>query len=185
MSDVTQILSKIESGDLKASELLLPLVYDALRNLAEHRMSQESSDHTLQATALVHEAYIRLVDAKQAQKWSSRGHFFSAAAEAMRRIVVDHARQKQAIKRGGDAERVVLDDAVLASELTDDMVELDDALTKLAETDKEAAELVKLHVFAGRTIAESAEFVGISERTAARRWSFARAWLIRQISSGD
>ena len=181
MPDVTQILSKIETGDLKASEQLLPLVYDALRDLARKRMSHESSDHTLQATALVHEAYVRLVDVDKAQKWNSRGHFFAAAAEAMRRIVVDHARQKQAIKRGGGVSREALDDAMLTNELTDDMVELDDALSKLGETDAEAAELVNLHVFAGRTMAQAADFIGISERTAARRWSFARAWLIREM----
>jgi RNA polymerase sigma factor (TIGR02999 family) len=183
MSDVTQILSKIESGDSQASEMLLPLVYDALRDLAQKRMAHESPDHTLQATALVHEAYVRLVDVDRAQKWNSRGHFFAAAAEAMRRIVVDHARHKQAIKRGGGVDREALNDAMLANELTDDMVELDDALSRLAESDEQAAELVKLHVFAGRTIAEAAEFIGISERTAARRWSFARAWLIRQMSA--
>jgi RNA polymerase sigma factor (TIGR02999 family) len=181
MCDVTQILSKIEAGDSKASEQLLPIVYEALRRLARKRMAQESLDHTLQATALVHEAYLRLVDVDKVQHWNSRGHFFVAAAEAMRRIVVDHARQKQAIKRGGQVEREELNDSLIAAELTNDMVEMDDALSKLAESDADAAELVKLHVFAGRTIAEAAQIVGISERTAARRWSFARAWLIRQM----
>ena len=181
MSDVTLILSQLENGDATSADRLLPLVYEELRNLANHRLAREDSNQTLQPTALVHEAYVRLVDVDKAQQWNSRGHFFGAAAEAMRRIIVDHARQKQAIKRGGAAKREPLDDAVLAAELTDDMLELDDALTELAKSDVEAAQLVKLHVFAGRTIAESAEFLGISERTAARRWSFARAWLIRQM----
>jgi RNA polymerase sigma factor (TIGR02999 family) len=181
MCDVTQILSKIESGDSKASEQLLPIVYEALRRLARKRMAQERPDHTLQPTALVHEAYLRLVDVDKIQHWNSRRHFFGAAAEAMRRIVVDHARQKQAIKRGGPVVREELNDSLIAAEFTDDMVEMDDALAKLAESDADTAELVKLHVFAGRTIAETAQLLGFSQRTAERRWSFARAWLISHL----
>ena len=185
MVDATQILQQIESGNPAATEKLLPLVYAELRKLAANRLADEKSNHTLQPTALVHEAYVRLVDVDTVQKWNSRAHFFGAAAQAMRRIVIDHAREKQAIKRGGNFKREPLDDGVLASELTDDMVELDDALTKLAEADSDAAKLVSLHVFAGRTIAECAQFIGISERTAARRWAFARAWLIRQMGEDD
>ncbi len=184
MNDVTKILSKMENGDFSRSSQLLPFVYDELRKLANAKVGREKPG-ALQATALVHEAYLRLVDVKEAQHWNSRGHFFAAAAEAMRRIVVDHARHKNAIKRGGGAEHHELNESLIAGDLTDDMLELDDALSQLAKADDAAAELVKLHVFAGRTIAESAEFIGISERTAARRWAFARAWLIRQMGKTE
>ena len=183
MSDVTRILSMIESGDQQAPEELLPLVYDELRKLAAVRMAQENPDHTLQATALVHEAYVRLVDVKKAQHWDSRGHFFSAAAEAMRRILVDEARRKNSVKRGGDYKRLKSDDlahAAAAGEFTDDLLAVDEALSELGRHDSQAAELVKLRVFAGLSPEQAASLLKLSPRSAARRWAYARAWLIRE-----
>ena len=182
MTDVTQILNAIERGDPSAAEQLLPLVYEELRKLAVAKMAQENPGHTLQATALVHEAYIRLVGSEKAQHWNSRGHFISAAAEAMRRILVDEARRKQSLKRGGGMQRRELVDTFLAvPEFSNDMLALDEALTKLAESDPDSAGLAKLRVFAGLSTEEAASIVGLSPRSATRRWAFARAWLIREI----
>jgi RNA polymerase sigma factor (TIGR02999 family) len=183
MSDVTQILSQIEQGDPTAAKDLLPLVYNELRQLAAQRMAAEKADHTLQATALVHEAYIRLVDNVRAQHWNSRGHFFAAAAEAMRRILVEHARQRQAKKRGGELRQQDIATSLLADrELAVDLLALDEALDGLARRDDQAAALAKLHIFAGMPIESAAAHLGVSERTAARRWAFARAWLIREMN---
>jgi RNA polymerase sigma factor (TIGR02999 family) len=182
MSDVTRILSEIEQGDPRAAERLLPLVYDELRRLASQKMAQEAPDHTLEATALVHEAYIRLVDVEKAQQWDSRGHFFAAAAEAMRRILVESARRRQSIKRGGDRRRVDLDLACSLVEMApDDVVALDEALTRLAAKVPAKAELVKLRFFAGCSLNEAATLLGISTATAKRYWVYARAWLYGQL----
>jgi len=178
MTGVTQILASIERGDPHAAEQLLPLVYDELRKLAAARMAAESPGHTLQATALVHEAYLRLVDADRAQHWNSRGHFFGAAAEAMRRILVDNAKQKQAAKRGGELQRIELAaERVAAPERGIDLVALDEALDKLAVHDPRKAELVKLRYFAGLTLREAADALGISESTADADWAYAKSWL--------
>ena len=178
MTDVTRILSQINDGDPSAAEQLLPLVYDELRKLAAQRMAQERPGQTLQATALVHEAYIRLVDVEKAQKWDSRAHFFAAAAESMRRILVNNALRKQRPKHGGDLERVDLD-AHLA--LTDspkvDILALNEALARLSDTDKTAAEVVQLKYFAGLSLPQIADLLGLSPRTVERRWAYARAWL--------
>ena len=182
MADVTQILAAVEAGDSRAAEQLLPLVYDELRKLAAARMTAESPDHTLQATALVHEAYLRLVGEQQPQDWAGRGHFFAAAAEAMRRILVDSARRKQADKRGGDRLRVELPDDLAAAAPSDDLVALDEALTRLEGHDPDAARLVKLRYFAGLSHQEAADTVGVSRGTADRLWVLARAWLLRQLS---
>ena len=177
MSEVTRILSEIEQGDPRAAEELLPLVYDELRKLAAERMAQEKPGQTLQATALVHEAYLRLVDDKKAQQWDSRGHFFAAAAEAMRRILVENARRKRGLKHGGDRRRQPLDpDGIAAPEAADDLLALDEALTMLAATDPKVAELVKLRYFAGLTIPQAADQLQISPRTADAWWSYAKAW---------
>ena len=182
MSDVTRILNAIEQGDVRAADGLLPAVYNELRRLAAWKLSQERPGQTLQATALVHEAYIRLVGA-EAQGWKSRSHFFAAAAEAMHRILIENARRKQSLKRGGDHQRVDIDDAQLAIEETsEDIIALDEALTKLAEEDPEVAELVKIRYFAGLTIEQTAEVLGVSSRTADRYWSYARAWLYQKIT---
>jgi RNA polymerase sigma factor (TIGR02999 family) len=178
MSDVTQILSQIESGDPVAAEQLLPLIYDELRKLASARLAQEKPGQTLQATALVHEAYLRLVDVEQAQHWNSRGHFFGAAAEAMRRILVENARRKQSHKSGGQLKRFSLEEADLATlEDTEKLLAVNDALDRLAAESSVAAELVKLRVFAGLTVNEAADAIGISRTTAFRHWTYARAWL--------
>ena len=186
MSEVTQILSRIESGDPTAAEQLLPLVYDELRRLAAHRLAEEKPGQTLQATALVHEAYVRLVDRDQAQQWNSRGHFFGAAAEAMRRILVDQARQKRSQRRGGDYQRIELssvEPSVSASPL--DMLALDEALDQLAEKDPRAAELVKLRFFAGLTVSEAATALGVSIGTAENDWAYAKSWLRLQLSTSE
>jgi RNA polymerase sigma factor (TIGR02999 family) len=181
MTDVTRILSQIESGDPAAAEQLLPLVYNELRRLAGHRMAQESPDHTLQPTALVHEAYIRLVG--DGQSWDSRGHFFAAAAEAMRRILVENARRKRRTRHGGERQRLNLDDFDPADEqAADDLLALDEALTQLAAEQEMVAEVVKLRYFVGLTIEDAARALGISVRTANRHWAFARAWLYQTIS---
>ena len=184
MSNVTHILSAIEQGDPDAASQLLPLVYDELRKLAAQKLARETPGQTLQATALVHEAYLRLVDVEKAQHWNSRGHFFAAATEAMRRILVEIARQKASLKRGGDRDRLpVVDDNLLsAPEPREDLVALDAALTKLSEIDKQAAELVQLRYFAGLPIPQIAEILGISPRTVDRIWAYAKAWLHQEIN---
>ena len=187
MPDVTQLLTAIERGEALAAEQLLPLVYDELRKLATSKMAQENPGQTLQATALVHEAFVRLVDVQNAQQWNSRGHFFAAAAEAMRRIFVENARRRQQLKRGGEFFRTEADDiAIVADNIQDDLIALDEALTKLKVVDADAARLVQLRYFTGLTISEAAESLGISARTADRLWAFARAWLHREIfGSGE
>jgi RNA polymerase sigma factor (TIGR02999 family) len=182
MSDVTRILSQIESGEPHAAKELLPLVYSELRRLAAAKLAQEKPGQTLQATALVHDAYVRLVDVKQAQHWSSRGHFYSAAAEAMRRILVDSARRKQSRKHGGGQQRLDLEDLeIVLPEIREDVMALDEALTKLAKTDRTLADLVQLRFFAGLPLPEVAQMLGISARTADRQWAYARAWLHQEI----
>jgi RNA polymerase sigma factor (TIGR02999 family) len=182
MTDVTRILSAIEQGDPSAADQLLPLVYDELRRLAAHRLAHEQSGQTLQATALVHEAYLRLVDVKEAQRWNSRGHFFAAAAEAMRRILIENARRKKADKRGGQRVRVSLDrvDAVTVAP-PDELLALDEALEKLAQHDPVAGQLVKLRYYAGLSLEQAAEALGVSSATAYRHWTFGRAWLHGQL----
>jgi RNA polymerase sigma factor (TIGR02999 family) len=185
MSEVTQILHAIAQGDPNAASQLLPLVYDELRKLAAQKLARETPGQTLQPTALVHEAYLRLVGENEEQSWDSRGHFFAAAAEAMRRILVEIARQKTSLKRGGDRHRMDVVDSLLATpEPREDLVALDAALTRLAETDKQAAELVQLRYFAGLPIREVAEILGIAPRTADRLWAFAKAWLLKEIEDG-
>jgi RNA polymerase sigma factor (TIGR02999 family) len=182
MNDVTQILSAIEQGDPRAADQLFPLVYDALRKLAAAKLADEAPGQTLQATALVHEAYVRLVETT-AQQWNSRGHFFAAAAEAMRRILVDLARKKHSAKHGGGHERQPLDEAqVMAPEVGEDLVALDEALEQLAARDAEAAKLVQLRFFAGLTLAQAAETLGISPRSADRVWTYARAFLLAALN---
>jgi RNA polymerase sigma factor (TIGR02999 family) len=184
MNDVTRILSALEEGDPRAAEQLLPLVYDELRKLAARRLARESPGQTLEATALVHEAYLRLVDAGDAKPWNSRGHFFGAAAEAMRRILVENARRKASLKRGGGKERVDIDAAELvAREVGDDLLALDEALSQLAQTDALAADLVKLRYFAGLTSEQAASALGLSPRTADRTWVYARAWLRNKLDA--
>ena len=181
MSDVTQILQQIESGDPSAAEELLPLVYDELRKLAAARMAHESRDHTLQGTALVHEAYIRLVDNDRAQHWDSRGHFFAAAAEAMRRILVERARRKSGPKAGGGRRKVELSD--VADELPGlDVIALSDALDALAIADARTAELVKLRFFAGFTRDQAADALGVSVATIDNDWAYAKGWLQVELS---
>ena len=180
MSDVTQILSQIESGDPSAAEQLLPLVYDELRRLAAAKMAQEASDQTLDATALVHEAYIRLVNDDEAQHWNSRGHFFGAAAEAMRRILVENARRKRSVKRGGEHNRVDLDEIEVRVDTepqAEDILAIDEALRELAGEDEAKATLVKLRYFVGLSTEEAADALGISRATACRYWTYARTWL--------
>ena len=178
MSDVTHILSAIERGDPHAAGRLLPLVYDELRRLAAEKMAQEKPGQTLQATALVHEAYLRLVAGDEAAKWNSRAHFFGAASEAMRRILVDQARRKSAVKRGGQSRRVPLDDADLGYHSpADELLDIDEALTRLAAENPEAARLIQLRYFAGLSIQDAAEVVGVSRSTAYEHWSYARARL--------
>jgi RNA polymerase sigma factor (TIGR02999 family) len=182
MSEVTRILSAIEQGDPHAAAQLLPLVYDELRKLAAQRLAQEKPGQTLQATALVHEAYLRLVGDNPGRPWDNRGHFFAAAAEAMRRILVENARRKHSQKRGGDLARQDLDAVDLAiPEIPEDVLALDDALNKLAATDRTAAELVHLRFFAGLPLAEAAQHLGVSPRTVDRLWAYARAWLHQEI----
>ena len=182
MTDITRILSAIDQGDPHAAEQLLPLVYDELRKLAVARMSQEKPDQTLQATALVHEAYIRLVDTEEAQHWNSRGHFFAAAAEAMRRILVDNARRKQRPICGGDRRRVDLDESCsLVDQPLDEVLAVNDALDKLARESPDKAELVKRRYFAGMSLEEAAESLGISRATAARYWSYAKVFLYCEL----
>jgi RNA polymerase sigma factor (TIGR02999 family) len=187
MHDVTRILSAIDQGDPQAAEQLLPLVYDELRKLAAARLAQEKPGQTLQATALVHEAYLRLVGPESKQQWDSRGHFFAAAAEAMRRILVEQARKKARLKRGGDHRRIDQNDSefVMASpdSTETDVLALDEALTRLAEQHPEKARLVQLRYFAGFTVDQAAEALGISPATADRHWAYARVWLLREMSA--
>jgi RNA polymerase sigma factor (TIGR02999 family) len=186
MTGVTQILASMEQGDPHAADQLLPLVYDELRKLAAARMAAESPGHMLQATALVHEAWLRLVDAERQQHWDSRGHFFAAAAEAMRRILVDSARRRRSEKRGGGRLRESLDEAVLvAPEVPDDLLALDEALSRLEAADPRAAELVKLRYFAGLTIPEAAQALQVSPRTADDIWAYARAWLYQELRGNN
>jgi RNA polymerase sigma factor (TIGR02999 family) len=187
MTNVTQILSEIEHGDPAATERLLPIVYEELRKLAAARLAHEKPGQTLQATALVHEAYLRLVGGEsREQPWNSRGHFFAAAAEAMRRILVNRARDKGRIKRGGERHRIDLDHIEIALDTADlELIEVDDAIQALASQDDIGAKLVKLRFFAGLTLGEAAESLGIPRRTADRHWAYARAWLYDQLSEGD
>jgi RNA polymerase sigma factor (TIGR02999 family) len=182
MSDVTRILSQIEQGDPQAAEKLLPLVYEELRKLATVKLASEPPGQTLQATALVHEAYLRLVGNGNDAPWQGRGHFFAAAAEAMRRILVERFRRKQATRHGGNRQQVPLEDAEVAVPALDyDLLALDEALDRLAAADPAVAELVKLRYFAGMTIEEAARVLGVSSRTANDYWTYAKAWLLRAI----
>jgi len=185
MTDVTRILYEIEQGGVGATEKLLPLVYEELRVLAAQKMSQEKPGQTLQATALVHEAYIRLVETEN-QSWDNRRHFFAAAAEAMRRILVENARRKQRIKRGRDYHRIELNDMIqISHQESDGLMALDEALTKLAQNDSTKADLVKLHYFSGLSLEQAADILQISRATAYRYWSYAQAWLFDEIKKGD
>jgi RNA polymerase sigma factor (TIGR02999 family) len=186
MSEVTRILSAIEQGDPSAAEQLLPLVYDELRRLAAAKLASEKPGQTLQATALVHEAYLRLVDVEKAQQWNSRGHFFAAAAEAMRRILVERARHKGRMRHGGGRRRIDLLDAEVPAPTDDEQVLLlDEALARLAAVRPQAAELVKMRFFAGLTLEEISPLLSLSPRTARRLWAFARAWLRRDIERAN
>jgi RNA polymerase sigma factor (TIGR02999 family) len=186
MIDVTRILSAVEQGDPGAADQLLPLVYDELRKLAARKLAHEKAGQTLQATALVHEAYLRMVGAAADERWDHRGHFFAAAAEAMRRILVENARRKRSAKHGGGLVRQNLDDIQLAApEICTDLLALDQALTKLAEKDPIKADLVMLRHFAGLTIEQAAQSLGISMTTANRYWAYARAWLHQEIISDE
>jgi RNA polymerase sigma factor (TIGR02999 family) len=178
MSEVTRVLSAIEEGTPHAAEQLLPLVYQELRQLAAQKLAQENPGQTLEATALVHEAYIRLEDVEKAQHWDSRAHFFAAAAEAMRRILIENARRKKRLKRDGNRERVDLDAADLVSTTApDELLAIDEAITKLAAEDPQAAQLVRLRYFAGLSVEEAAAMSGLSRSSAYEHWSYARAWL--------
>ena len=186
MNEVTRILSGIEAGDPHAAEQLLPLVYDELRKLAAQKLAQEKPGQTLEATALVHEAYVRLVDTDQVPHWNSRGHFFAAAAEAMRRILVDQARKKMSRKRGGGLERLPLEEVDIGvPQPAVDLLAVNDALEKLESIDKAAANLVKLRYYAGLTLPQAAEALGISSSTADRQWAYARAWLHAELREND
>jgi RNA polymerase sigma factor (TIGR02999 family) len=186
MSDVTRILSAIEQGDPHAGGELLPLVYDELRRLAAQRLAQEKPGQTLQATALVHEAYLRLVDVDQAQQWNSRGHFFAAAAEAMRRILLNQARDKKRQKRGGGWRRLDLESLAVVDDASEDqLIALDEALERLGKEKPVCAELVKLRFFAGLTLVDAAAALGLAARTADRYWSYARAWLYEAMTEDD
>ena len=183
MSEATRILSAIEQGDPQAAEQLLPLVYDELRTLAAQKLAQEKPGQTLQATALVHEAYLRLVGPNDARSWRGRGHFFAAAARAMRRILVDKARAKQALKRGGGQALPVCDVELVAAEAGPDLLALDEALQRLEAEDPQAAQLVHLRYFAGLTSHDAAQVLGISDRTAERIWHYARTFLFRELTA--
>ena len=188
MTDVTQILSQMERGDPSAADQLLPLVYEELRRLAAHKMAQEAPGHSLNATALVHEAYIRLVDHEQAQHWNSRGHFFGAAAEAMRRILVENARRKRSIKRGGGQNRVELDEVegqLDGPQPVEDILAIDEAIEELAAEDPTKAALVKLKYFAGLSTEDAAEALGVSRATACRYWTYARTWLYCRLEDRE
>jgi RNA polymerase sigma factor (TIGR02999 family) len=185
MSDVTRLLNAAAAGDGRAAADLLPLVYEELRRLAARRLAREPGGHTLQPTALVHEAYVRLVGAGD-PSWNNRGHFFAAAAEAMRRILVEAARRRRAVKHGGDRARAEYDEGLLAApEPREDLIALDEALTKLAAGNRPAADLVQMRYFAGLSLAEAADALGLSERTAGRLWAYARAWLRREVEGAE
>lgn len=185
MTDVTRVISAIEAGDANAAAQLLPLVYDELRRLAAQRLAHEKPGQTLEATALVHEAYVRLVDVDQTQKWNGRGHFFAAAAEAMRRILIENSRRKQAEKHGGGLRRLNLDQlSELAEFSAEDIVALNEAVERLASHDPKTAQLVMLHCFAGLTVEQAAEAIGLSRTNAYRLWTFARAWLHSELAGG-
>jgi RNA polymerase sigma factor (TIGR02999 family) len=185
MSDVTRILNAIERGDARATDELLPLVYEELRLLAAQKLSHEPPGQTLQATALVHEAYVRLVGSEP-QNWDSQGHFFAAAAEAMRRILVENARRKRSLKRGGESARIDLDQVDVPMQVkSGELIALDEALVRLAQQDQVKADLVKLRFFAGLTLEQAAKVLGISRATAIRHWSFARSWLFRQVRAEE
>jgi RNA polymerase sigma factor (TIGR02999 family) len=186
VSDVTQILGQIEDGDGQAAEKLLPLVYDELRKLAAAKMAQENPGQTLQATALVHEAYIRLVDVDKPEHWAGRGHFFGAAAEAMRRILLNRARDKGRMKRGGKLQRIDLDKIEIAADVPgEDLLAVDEAIERLAEENQECANLVKMRFFAGLSVDEAGTVLGISNSTADRYWAYARAWLFEELRPDD
>jgi RNA polymerase sigma factor (TIGR02999 family) len=186
MGDVTQILSVIENGDSSAAAQLLPLVYDELRKLAAARMASESPDQTLQPTALVHEAYLRLVDVKQVQHWNSRGHFFAAAAEAMRRILVEQARRKCGPKRGGGWQRQEMPpEGISLAEKPEEILGVDEALEKLLRDNPEVARLVELRYFGGLTLDEAAAVLGVSTRTAQRYWVYGKAWLMEELRDSN
>ena len=182
MSEISRILSAIEQGDPQAAEQLLPLVYEELRRLAARKLAREPSGLTLQPTALVHEAYLRLVDSERIQNWDSRGHFFAAAAEAMRRILIEDARRKKAEKHGGDRQRVELAEGLFASHsAAEELLILDDALSSLSREDPAAAEVAKLRLFAGLSVEQAAQTIGVSRATAFRHWTYARAWLHAEL----
>lgn len=186
MSDVTRVLARIENGDATAASELLPLVYDELRKLSRQKLAQENPGQTLDATGLVHEAYLRLVDVPNVQQWDNRGHFFAAAAEAMRRILIENARRKAAAKRGGGWKRAKLDaEEIAATTDQHDLLEFDEALSKLSQVDQVAAELVKLRYFAGLSVEQTAQILGISTRTAYYTWAYARSWLRCEIQPAD
>ncbi len=187
MSDITRILSAIEGGDPSAADRLLPLVYEELRKLAAQRLAREKPGQTLQPTALVHEAYLRLVDPGGSARWEGRGHFFAAAAEAMRRILIDRARDRKRLKRGGGRSRQHLDlDTVVRDDVDpDDLIDLDEAIERLAALDAQAASLVRLRLFAGLTVEQAAAALGVGRRTAERDWTFARTWLFGQLGTRD
>jgi len=186
MHDMTRVLNAIDQGDPHAAEQLLPLVYDALRELAAAKLAQEKPGQTLQATALVHEAYLRLCDADRVQRWNSRGHFFAAAAEAMRRILIEQARRKCSQRRGGARHRrELLEGDLIEAPLNEELLDLDEALSRLEAADSQAAELVKLRVFAGMTVEAIAQVQGTSPRTVKRNWAYARAWLGRELAAYD
>jgi RNA polymerase sigma factor (TIGR02999 family) len=186
MSEVTRILSAIEQGDPCAAQQLLPLVYDELRKLAAQKLVRELPDQNFQATALVHEAYVRLVDVDKAQNWNGRGHFFAAAAEAMRRILIEQARSKRRPKHGGDRRRVDLEDALRVTQgPSEDLLALDEALNRLEALDPVAAQIVKLRFFTGLSMPAAAEALGLSLRSAERNWTYARTWLRRELSQDN
>ena len=185
MNEVTRILSAVEQGDPQAASQLLPLVYDELRKLAAHHLAHQAPGQTLQPTALVHEAYLRLVGDPAGDDWDSRGHFFAAAAEAMRHILVDNARRKHAVKRGGGARRVPLEEFHRVAESPEDLLDLDDALTRFTAEEPDKARLIQLRFFAGLTTAEAAAALGISVATAERWWTFARTWLYSDLQGGE
>ena len=185
MDAITQVLKAIEQGDPNGAEQLLPLVYEELRKLAAQKLAQEKPGHTLQATALVHEAYLRLVDGEKAEHWNSRGHFFAAAAEAMRRILINRARDRGALKRGGNWRQVDFDAITDPLATTDaDLLDLNEAIERLGRDFPQAAQVVQLRFFAGLTLDEAASALGVSARAADRQWAFARAWLLRALSAG-
>ena len=183
MTEVTQILDAMARGDQQASEQLLPVLYQDLRRLAGNLLAREPAGQTLEATALVHEAYVRMVDADDEQRWKHRGHFYAAAAEAMRRILVEQARRKRSVKHGGEYLRVDLDERLVCTVPTGQLLALNEALERLDQEDPEKAQLVKLRFFAGLSIEEAAETLGISRATASRHWTYARAWLHDALSA--